>query len=282
MNCTKCGAEIPDGNKFCESCGNPVETNVTPATSVTTKKPKKKRGCLIALLIFLGVICILIACVAIFLPGFFGPKNLGIKTSKEAYDSALTKLNYQKDPSPSTGSADDYKYTYGEIKEVKTALTSEELTSFINYNRPEYYAVKDAQIKINNDGSVEFSGSIDTDYFMNKVLGDEYTEEDIAEKFPFIKVIPDSLNVYAQFSGEISDNKSEQFEFSNIELMGVSLPTDIYGTDSAKDSINSAVNDFLASTTEKTGGTYDSIKVENGELKIDANLPTVLNREAID
>jgi len=276
MKCEKCGKELQDGTQFCEGCGHLANTNAAH------KRPKKKKGCLIALLSFLGVIGIILVCVAIFLPGFFGPKDLGVKTSKAAYESAIAKMNYQKDTAPSSGVPEDYKYTYGEINEIKTGLTSEELTSFFNYNRPEYYALKKVQIRINPDNTVEFSGVIDTDYFLNKVLGGKYSEQEISKAFPLIKAIPGSVNVYAQFSGEIADNKAVSFAFSDIEVMGIGLPSSIYDTESAKTEISNLLDNFLTKTTEKTGGSYESVKVENGELTISGNLPSSLKREEVN
>lgn len=273
MKCGKCGKELQDGARFCEGCGHPANTDTVQ------KKPKKKKGCLVGILSFLGAVGIILICITIFLPGFFGPKDLGIKTSKAAYESAITKLNYQKDTSPSTGAAEDYTYTYGELKEIKTSLTSEELTSFFNYNRPKYYALKKVQIRINPDNTIDFSGAIDTSYFLNKVLGGKYSEKEIANAFPLIKAIPGSVNIYAQLSGEIADNKSVDFAFADIEVMGIGLPSDLYATSSAKTEISSLLDNFLTKTTEKTKGTYESIKVENGDLTISGNLPSSLKRE---
>ena len=276
MKCEKCGKELQEGTQFCEGCGHPVNA------STLHKQPKRKKGCLIALLSFLGVIGIILVCAAIFLPGFFGPKDLGIKTTKAAYESAVAKMNYQKDTAPSSGTAENYKYTYGELMEIKTGLTSEELTSFFNYNRPEYYALKKVQIRINPDNSVDFSATVDTEYFLNKVLGGKYTKQEISKNFPLIKAIPGTINVYAQFSGEIADNKAVGFSFNDIEVMGIGLPSSIYETESAKTEISNLLNNFLTKTTEKTGGSYESIKVENGELTIDGKLPSSLKREEVN
>lgn len=276
MKCEKCGKELQDGTQFCEGCGHPANTNAVH------KQSKKKKGCLIGMLSFLGVIGIILICIAIFLPGFFGPKDLGIKTSKAAYESAIAKMNYQKDAAPSSGVAEDYTYTYGELKEIKTGLTSEELTSFFNYNRPKYYALKKVQIRMNPDNTVEFSGAVDTDYFLNKVLGGKYSEQEIAKAFPLIKAIPGSVNVYAQFSGEISGNKAVSFAFSDIEVMGIGLPSSLYDTESAKTEISNLLDNFLTKTTEKTGGSYESVKVENGELTINGKLPSSLKREEVN
>lgn len=276
MKCEKCGKELQDSTQFCESCGHPANTNAVH------KQPKKKKGCLIGMLSFLGAIGIILVCIAIFLPGFFGPKDLEIKTSKKAYESAISKMNYQKDAAPTTGVAEDYTYTYGELKKIKTGLTSEELTSFFNYNRPKYYALKKVQIRINPDDTVEFSGAIDMDYLLNKVLGGKYGEQDIVKAFPLIKVIPGSINVYAQFSGGITENKSVSFVFSDIVVMGIGLPSSLYNTESAKMEISNLLDNFLTKTIEKTKGTYESVKVENGELTISGNLPSSLKREEVN
>ena len=275
MKCEKCGNELRQGDKFCKVCGYPVEVSQPP------QKTKKKHGCLIALLSVLAVVGMAVLCIAVFLPGFFGPKNLGIKTSKAAYESAVNKLNYSKDAAPSAGVPEDYAYTYGELANVQTSLTSEELTSFFNYNRPKYYALKKVQIRVNPDNTVEFSGALDTDYFLNKVLGGKYSEQEISKAFPLIKAVPGSVNVYAKLSGEIADNKSVNFALKDAEVMGVGLPSSLYDTQSAQTEITGLLDDFLTKTTEKTKCTYEKIKVENGELVISGNLPSSLKREEV-
>lgn len=278
MTCEKCGGELRDGVRFCKNCGHPVSAN--PAQK--QPKKKKKKGCLIGLLLFLVIVVSIFVCAAILLPGFFRPKDLGIKPSEAAYESAVAKLNYQKDAAPSAGKAEDYNYIYGEPKEINTSLTSEELTSFFNYNRPEFYALKKVQIKINPDDTVDFSASVDTSYLIDKVLAGKYSEKAIADAFPLAKAIPGSVNVYAKLSGEIADNKAVDFAFSHIEVMGVGLPAELYATESAKTEISSILDNFLANIAEKTKGSFTSVAVENGELQLSGMLPSSLKREAVN
>lgn len=243
------------------------------------KKPKKKKGCLAALLSILIFIGLAAICIALLLPGFYTPKDLGVKTSKEAYNSAVGKLNYVKDSAPVTGSANDYVYTYGELMKVSASLTSEELTSFFNYDRPDYYALKKVQIRLNPDNTVEFSAALDTGYFMNTVLGGKYSEQEINKAFNLSKVLPGTVNVYAQLSGEIANNKSANVTFSDIEVMGIDLPYSLYATPSAQEEISSIVDNFLAKTTEKTKGKFESVKIQNGQLAVIGSLPSTLKRE---
>lgn len=57
MFCQKCGNNIPDGTRFCASCGTPVEINVTEtAPSGDTKIRKGKAGLIIGLLVAIFLI----------------------------------------------------------------------------------------------------------------------------------------------------------------------------------------------------------------------------------
>lgn len=47
--CSNCGEEIKDNAKYCEKCGNDFSKN----NSTQIRKPKKKRGCLMSILIFI-------------------------------------------------------------------------------------------------------------------------------------------------------------------------------------------------------------------------------------
>lgn len=109
---------------------------------------------------------------AFFIPGLFRPHDLGIKTSEQGYASTLQKLNLTKDKAPEKGVAEDYKYVYGTPKAVDGAQSSKEITSFLNVNRPHYYALKNA--------------------------------------LPMLGLLPNNVNVYFKFGGEIKSNKVEQ------------------------------------------------------------------------
>lgn len=276
MKCEKCGSELIQGEEFCKACENPLEI------SQTSPKAKKKRGCLVALLSIIAVVVVAFIGAAIFLPGFFSPKDFGIKTSKAAYESAVNKLNYTKDMAPSTGKAEDYTYVYGELSKIQTSLNSEELTSFFNYNRPEYYALKKVQIRINPDNSMEFSCALNTDYVLSEVLDGEYSEQELTKAFPWIKTVPNSVNVYAHLSGEIADNKAVSFSLKDVEVMGIDLPSSLYDTQETQTEICSLLDNFLTKSTEKTNSTYTSVEVNNGELQINGFFPSSLKREGIN
>lgn len=69
MKCSKCGNEIKEGQSFCESCGNPVDLNVSEETAKVENpvmEPKKNNGNKLLILIIVAIIVIAaIAVVAI-------------------------------------------------------------------------------------------------------------------------------------------------------------------------------------------------------------------------
>jgi uncharacterized protein YdeI (BOF family) len=59
--CKKCGKENADGSKFCSGCGLSFEESTSNMSiQQTTAKPKKKNGCLTAIIIAVGIIVVLV------------------------------------------------------------------------------------------------------------------------------------------------------------------------------------------------------------------------------
>lgn len=289
MNCKKCGEQVNESNKFCVSCGEPVNAvlmaqTLKPQEAAQTQQiiqKKKGRGCLVAILTVFIIIGLLAGAAAIFLPGFFGPKNLNAKTSQKAYESALVKLGYVKDEAPSTGKSEDYVYKYGEIKKVNTTLTSEELSSFFNLNRPDYYAIKNVQIRVNTDNTVEISASINTKYFLDKVLGSKYNQEDIKKAVPILGILPGTINIYTKAAGAISNNKASNLNINDVEIMGINIPKSMYDTSKVQTDISNMINNFITKSNEKTGSSYDLIQPQNGGFAFNVSIPSSLTREAV-
>ena len=59
MFCRKCGNEMFDGDRYCLRCGFDNQSITTPQTQQLTNKTKKKKGCLIPLVIMFVIIVLL-------------------------------------------------------------------------------------------------------------------------------------------------------------------------------------------------------------------------------
>lgn len=299
MFCTNCGQGINDGALFCPNCGQKqaeiISSSVTQPPSaqaagapVYTTQPqvppyappmatqKKKHGCLTALIIVIVILALAAAAVYFLVPGLLRPYDLGIKSTREAYERSMEKMGISKDTSPVSGTADDYKITYGASHAVDTALTSEEITSFFNENRPPYYAVKDVQVRINGDGSIEASGRLDTSYVFNKMLYGQYSKQDAQSALPMLGLIPDNVNIYFKVTGGVEDNQVHGLNVESVSVMGIGLPQSLIA--SAEPFVTQVLDIYIAKECARVGASIESVDVSNGKLDFNGSLPSSITR----
>lgn len=231
----------------------------------------KRRGCLTGLLIVIVVIGAAAAAMAIFLPGFFGPKFLDVEISQKAYESAVAKLENVSGAAPAAGKAGDAGGREP-LKAINTSLTSEELTSYINYGSPDSYGMKQMQIRINKDDTLEISGAVDTDYLLEDVLEGGYDREDIKKAMPMLGLLPKSVNIYSRIGFEITNGQTSNLTVNDIQVMGVGVPEDIY--EEAKTGIGYILGDFIKELEQKTGADYNSVRIRDGRLVIKGEAAT--------
>lgn len=298
MLCKKCGKNLPENVKFCPSCGNRIYEMI-PNTG-TDKVIKRKNILLITLLLI-----ILILSAAVFYLTFIKPSTSNIPdntdntditdipdqtesiepeitTIQKAYESALSKLKFKTDAAPTKGKAEDYNNIYGEVNKIDTKLTEQELTALSNYNRPSYNAVKNVQIQINSDNTVNFSADIDKQYFIDDILNKSNDSNNIVESFPLLIFMPDEVNVTCTMSFEIEENKTSDFNVTNATVMGIGIPESMYSTPEMKTQIMTSLDSYLAENTEKTGTYFDTIKIQDGNLIVKGDIPSSLTREPVN
>lgn len=243
---------------------------------VEVKKKKKGKG-LIKFLIFLLVLGGIVLSLGYIFPGLLWVKNLGVNYSSSDYNSIMEKLNYIKDTAPTGDNEDDYTYKYGELTEVNVEFTSEELTAFFNENRPSYYALKNVQIKINDDGSIEAVATANVDYFLNEVLDGEYSKEEINSHIPALGILPDNVNLYIKMSGSVTNNKSN-ISIDKVSVQGVTIPSVYINSNAAVNTINIAGDSIMSKYNEKTGSSFDSITISNNKINFKGSIPSSLER----
>jgi len=315
MFCKSCGQQIPDNAAFCPKCGQTVNASApktapaaapapapvyqpqpapvyqpqqapvyqqpvyqTQPAAVAAVKPKK-RGGLIALLIIIIVLLAGFIAVTFLVPGMVRPVNLGVKSSLEDYQTAMDKVGLTRDETPTAGTIEDYQVVYSGSHAVDEALTSEELTSYVNENRPPYFAVKNVQIRINNDGTVEASGTLNTAYVFEHVLGGEYSMEDAQRALPMLGLIPDNVNLYVKLSGGVVNNHVRGLDIDSVSVMGITIPNDLI--DSNEDFIVDTVDGLIARVNAKSGSNIEQLDFDNGKLNVKGTLPSYTERIAV-
>lgn len=317
MFCKNCGQQLENGSTgICSNCGLPTNTLKEQSSAVQQSaysppsvqqpiypyppvqpayqpqqyqqpvqapvKKKKKHGCLIALLVVVLLVGLIIASAAIFIPGLLRPYNLGVESSEEAYESAMQKFSYKKDSSPKQGELEDYEYIYGEPQPVDISLTSEEIASFLNFNRPSYYAIKNVQFRINDDDTVEASATLNVAYVLNYMLEGKYTKDDAQKELPMLGLIPANVNIYSKFSGKVEDNAVEEMAIDKVSILGITIPENLYSRPEAATFIIDAINDNIQKAVDKSNGSVDLLEVQDGKLLFQGAIPSSLQRDPAD
>ncbi len=229
-----------------------------------------------ALLIFLGVLAAAVVAVYFLVPGLLRPYDLGVSSSQEAYESGLSKLQMTKDASPETGEADDYYVSFGSPHAVSTSLTDEEITSFFNENRPDYFAVKDVQVRVNEDGSIEASANLDTTYVFNQILNGAYSREDARSALPMLGLLPTHVNFYFKAYGSVVNNQVQGLYIEDVSVMGITIPDSL--VDTADSFITGTLNDYIARMNAQSGSNYELIQASGGDIDFVGSVPSSVTR----
>jgi hypothetical protein len=240
-----------------------------------TKKPKKKG--LIKFLIFVVILGAIVLSLGFIFPGLLWTKSLGITYTETDYKSIMSKLEYIKDEVPTLDSADKYTYVYGEVKNIDVEFTSEEITAFFNENRPDYYAVKNVQVKINNDGTIEAVGNANVDYFLNEVLGGKYSRDQIKNEIPALGLLPSSVNLYLNFGGSVINNRAN-ISINSVAVQGITIPSSYVKSNEAIGTVTEGIENLMSNYNTKSGSSFDKIAVENSKIVFKGKVPSSLDR----
>ena len=114
-------------------------------------------------------------------------------------------------------------------------------------------------------------------YFLNNVLSEKYSKEQIKEEIPALGILPSKVNLYLKVSGSIEDNKST-LNMQNVSVQGIPLPSTIYDTNEAISTVSSGIDKLMSDFNFKTGSDFYKIFVENGKIKFNAKIISLLER----
>lgn len=177
-------------------------TNVA-VSSNKQSKPKYTKRTLIILLAALLVIVITptttlaymgFVPVATELTGTNRPVDLGIQYSTADFKSAQKKTmiavsNFDNSEgiSQGIGVAPGIHLVISGANSIQVTLTQEELTAFINLLPWTVSPLMNAQVRLNNDGTVEFSGNVDSNY-VSDLIKMVYPSGDYEQLNPILKL----------------------------------------------------------------------------------------------
>ncbi len=196
------------------------------------------------------------------------PKDLGVKYSQKEYQTFADKTNgdvaeVKKSVPP------NQSVIYEGKKDIKDSYSQEELSGRINYAKWKYMPVGNTQIRINNDGSVEFSGNV----LMNRLPGfiaregmGKYTMADVTKGLKFINMIKVNPPVYTKFTAKVMDNKLT-VNIQKIEVGKFNVPLGKIGA-------NQVVVAVFDNIISKAPGFYGkTVTFSRGQMIFEGSIP---------
>ncbi|OGK11579.1 hypothetical protein A2954_01835 [Candidatus Roizmanbacteria bacterium RIFCSPLOWO2_01_FULL_37_12] len=203
------------------------------------------------------------------------PKDLGIKYTKENYDSYIqkggTEIKYVK-----TGGNPADSVKLSGIKNVKDNFSQEDISARLNYSNWKYMPVKNTQVRINKGGTVEFSANV----IMNRLPGfiaytglGKYSVEDVNKGLKYINLLKVDPPIYLKFKASVKHNLPD-LEIQIIQVGKYILPLEKLGA-------NQVITQAVENVFLKANGFHAmSAKFSDGQLIFDGTVPAVMEVES--
>ena len=155
------------------------------------------------------------------------PKSLGISYTPEDLTSFKNKINVTYEPLPTDTPLGRTLIVSGNHP-VDKSFNSQELTAAVD-NRHRiysYFPFRKVQIRINSDGSVEGSATVNYEDAVNYLLSLGVSSADISEGTNKFKIPNTNLPVYLKVSGSVINNKS-QIDIQQAQIANISVPKNL-------------------------------------------------------
>jgi len=207
-----------------------------------------------------------------FVPGvsnLFGsnqPKDLGVIYTEADYASAHARNGTTHTILPDALNPEDSIKFSGQ-HQVNTTYTQAEFNALINYRDWEYYPLRDCQFRINQDGTLEFTGIIIKNRingYMEALGADENSLNTI---LGYLKYIPGNVAFYTKgkfeiINGQIINTNVDTFKIGNLSLTG-----------QVEDNLSSIISGAYSQMNSYPGFTIKTLTFNNGQVQFEGTLP---------
>jgi hypothetical protein len=219
----------------------------------------------IVVIVFVGAT--LLGFVPVLSPLIAGPKDLGIRITVADSQAAMTKVGTEIIALPSgTASSEDFRLE-GK-KDANFTMDSKELTANSN-NRPwKNYPVRDVQVKILPDGTIEGSAVLIISKAMPYAEALGYSETQIRDAMEKYHIPPFEVPVYVRGKGSVI-NDSVSVNASNVTIGIIPIPGSIVAK--ANKEAESVLNDIIRKHSSAFHA--DSVTFDNGLMTFKGQVP---------
>lgn len=195
-----------------------------------------------------------------------GPKDLGIRITKEDSAQAIAKMGIELVPLKTTGTIKDY--TFEGKKDISITLDSKELTAHSN-NRPwKNYPVKNLQILIHPDGTIESSGTLVVSKAIPYAMALGYSEGQIKDAMQKYNIPPIEVPIYIKGKGSVF-NDSVSVNAQTVQIGAIPVPGDIVAQ------ANKEAKSVLDDVIQKHSSSFhaESVSFDDGKMNFKGQVP---------
>jgi hypothetical protein len=232
-------------------------------------------------LLGIGIAIVAIAVVVVlalgylgFMPGvssLFGSnkaKDLGVTFTSADLKSARAKTSVvNTDLSASAAPADSLKF--GTPRKVDAVFTQAECNALLNNHPWQYYPLKDVQLKINSDGTAEFSAILLKDRLQGCAEALKISDGDIQVLNEYLAKVPENPAFYVKGTGGIANNQITGMDVVDFKVGNLSFTQQIKDNES---SLSSQGETLMRSIV---GMNLESLQIVNGSIKFKGTLPDI-------
>jgi hypothetical protein len=223
------------------------------------------------LAITIGVLVIVVVLVLGYLgfvPGvsnIFGsnkPRDLGVTYTAADYASAHARNGTTHTVLPA-GSVPNIIFSGSHP--VNTVYTQAEINALINNRQWSNYPLKNCQLKINPDNTIEFSGTL----IIDRLKGYETSLNlgDMSAILDFLKYLPGDPAFYAKGTVEIENGQIVNTDITEFKLGNITL------TNQVQDNLQSLTSNVYSEIAAYPGFSITTLKFSNGDMQFKGTLP---------
>lgn len=236
--------------------------------------------------VFIGIISVVLVLVLIagylgFVPGvskIFGsdkPVDLGATWSQADYLSANAKSGIKfTDLTPGLP-AEQSIVISGPARPVSADFTQAEFNALLNVRTWEYYPLKDCQMRINSDNTMEFSCLVLTDRFEGyaRTVGiSEDTQATILNQIKMAGILQKEIPYYVRAKASVVNG---QIDFTTYQVKVGRLSISGSMIDKYKPDLISMAQNRISHVA---GFSCNNFSIANGKVHFDGTLPTSVQR----
>lgn len=192
-------------------------------------------------------------------------KDLGVRFSEADFISMEKKSGVKHDVLADGGKG---IISYAGSHEVNNTFTSEDFSAFAQYASWKYLPFTNVQIRLNEDGTAELSGNMNTRSLSDYLMGTGGMKRDEADKIKSYVPFEGNPTFYIKVGGGITENKLENFSVRAAQIGSVPIPSALINE------YMNRVETYLEDRIAKFPGTYvKSMTIEGGKLRYEGTLP---------